>query len=209
MDHCWGIERWTNTASLDGALSYITTRSLHVPDYCTQFATSEMWIGTNHTTTPSASWWIEEGVSYGKNYDPNAGRCAGGTSPYWFWADSKGPNTYREHSFTAGPPSFGTTYVVKIETVAPGVYYAYRNGNWVGTSNSPCCTRWLEAGGETTANSTTADGEANYLQKKSSSGAWTYDWGTDPTFPKSIGPSSPWAAWWWTAGKYLAYQACC
>jgi hypothetical protein len=195
-NHCWGVDRWTNTPTYGGGIAYINTTNLSVGDSCTQFANSEMWVGTNYDPSPSGSsggWWIEEGVRKGLN-------C--GAGPWWFWAEEQGnPSGLRFHLDV--PVSLSTTYIAKIDYTGGNSWEIVRGSTVIATQGAtPCCTKFLQAGGELDTNSAYVYGEANGLQKKLN-GSWNYDWAG------GLVADGSWSTTWYTTGKDLIYSFCC
>jgi hypothetical protein len=199
---CHGTDLWTYTPTFNGAVDHIYTSALQVGDACNQFATSEMWVGTNYVPDISThTWFIEDGLIHGLS------AISPGCQSYaWFINEIKSdPNVTNAFIY----PGFGLNveHVAKVQYLGTGSieYGAYRDGTLLFRySGTPCCTKMLEAGGEADTLSTTVHGEARALQKEVDSN-YTYGWGGSFRLQGPFYDPTTWI----DPGTHFAYDACC
>jgi hypothetical protein len=138
-----------------------------------------MWYGMN----PSASFWVEVGVTTG--YEDLGGGASACGDKAVFWAENKwvpSGTGYHEH-YPGTSWSLGVPYTYEIS--ANGTNNCYWNvwagGSWLGQSQVNCggTGRYAAAGIEVTNWSThAASGTTNTWQRRNSAGTWAFGWGS-------------------------------
>jgi len=148
-----------------GAIAVINTHSLSVSNYCTGFATSEMWLTTG-------SGFVEDGIIAGEHADKS---CGSGDQFFWGEFSTNLSGLFAQH-FPGGSVGFNTNYTFKILFLQSTWYEVDRNGSAIGyATSSSCCGSEPEAGAESSSGSFNDGGEASGLQKQIS-GSWSYGW---------------------------------
>jgi hypothetical protein len=169
-DHCYalgymgddfgGKPIWMNAVGTD-----LIVGCLNVPNGNTDFATYELWMGTNDNG--AANTWVEQGYNNGVGVD---GKNHGFS---WFWADMRNPtpSNYHEHY---GPGASVNTWV-------NASFYWLGSGNWnvkragIVLGESAGVGDWAgdaETGSETTINQGHVFGESNNFQYADPSWKW-------------------------------------
>ena len=165
--HCYGITDANESYLVSGAIAGINTHSLSSGNYCTGFATSELWLYTG-------SGFVENGIIAGMHAN---GACGSGDQFFWGEFSSNNPNIYDQH-FPGGSVGLNTIYSQKIVFLQSLSFEVDRNGSTIGFANySSCCGTHMNAGGESSIGTFSDSGEASGLQKQvQSTGAWSYGW---------------------------------
>lgn len=166
--HCYGSAIWSTAGTYAGGLSNVKASRLTVPSGASNFATSELWIGTNNWTGGSSGQsWVEEGIERNE-----AGQL------YWFWAEQSPQTPFARH-VTSLAVSLDTVYEAKSTYNNGNKYAVYRNGSFVSntTTTHALYTHYFSSGTESTSNSNQITGTATGFQKKGASGTWSFNWG--------------------------------
>jgi hypothetical protein len=185
-NHCYGITDAVISGSLvSGSIASINTHSLSSGNYCTGFASSEMWLTTG-------SGFIEDGIIAGVHAN---GTCGNGDQFFWGEFSTNLSGLYAQH-FPGGSVGLNTSYSYKILFLQSLSWEVDRNGNVLGYANSSsCCSNEPEAGGESSIGTFGDSGEASGLQKQINN-TWSYGWtgavarNTGGAFTMSGTPSS-------------------
>lgn len=174
--HCWGVARWVPaTSGYTGVFADIKTTNLRsdAVGSCNRFSNATMW----RIDFPNNLNWIEAGWTIGYRH-PSADVPGCGLALYW--AEKPTCGNYKEHYGNMPVPSYGTYYGIKISENGGGKWAVYVNGVFKG--NSAACYEYdvgaAEVGYEITDdNGLVNGGRGLNLQKRGSSGTWSYQWG--------------------------------
>lgn len=137
----------------------LSSSCLSVADPSASFVTSEQWIYMPNGAT------LENGMAYG---------YPKGNTTYWFWAEHLG-NTY--HEYPSFVPALNHDYASKISWGGGSLWYIWRDGNSIGSSQiAPGPTNASAAGTETTSNAAYVHGRQHNLTYQPVSGTVHSGW---------------------------------